>query len=161
MPFKFSFIYMFHFFPLSCNDTCYQMNASSKLGPLSLVVPIYGWLMPFVFILTLISNSLIIMVLSRSVDNTSLSLPPNIHMFTLGPSMFSIFFHKVEISNCSPHQGEHAIRNKYSFAGHGSLRFGHHHHSCAMVSQQKYMLSSSTSSWYQTICLDISIYVII
>ena len=77
------------------------MNASSKLGPLSLVVPIYGWLMPFVFILTLISNSLIIMVLSRSVDNTSLSLPPNIHMFTLGPSMFSILFHKMEIYNCS------------------------------------------------------------
>ena len=101
MPFKFSFIYLFHFFPLSCNDTCYQMNASSKLGPLSLVVPIYGWLMPFVFILTLISNSLIIMVLSRSVDITSLS--PNIHIFTLGPSMFSILFHKVEIYNCSPH----------------------------------------------------------
>ena len=99
------------------------MNASSKLGPLSLVVPIYGWLMPFVFILTLISNSLIIMVLSRSVDN-----------------MFSILFHKVEIYNCSPHQGEHAIRNKYSFAGHGSLRFGHHHHSCAMVSQQNIII---------------------
>ena len=41
------------------------MNASAKLGPLELILPIYGWLMPLVFIVTLISNSLIIMVLSR------------------------------------------------------------------------------------------------
>ena len=47
-------------------NTCYPMNASDKLGPLTLVVPIYGWLMPLVFIVTLVSNSLIIMVLSRA-----------------------------------------------------------------------------------------------
>ena len=142
MPFKFSFIYMFHLFPLSCNDTCYQMNASSKLGPLSLVVPIYGWLMPFVFILTLISNSLIIMVLSRSVDN-----------------MFSILFHKVEIYNCSPHHRA----SMQSATNTVLLGMAACDLATIIIPAPWYhnRTSSSTSSWYQTICLDISIYVII
>jgi hypothetical protein len=47
----------------SCHDegTCYNLNASNWLGPLDLVQPIYGIIMPVLILITI----LIIVVLSR------------------------------------------------------------------------------------------------
>ena len=54
-------------FVIRCSNssTCYKVNVSTWFGPLELVEPIYGWIMPFLIFITLISNSLIILVLSR------------------------------------------------------------------------------------------------
>ena len=41
------------------------MNASSFLGPLNFVKPVYGYIMPVLSILTTCANALIILVLSR------------------------------------------------------------------------------------------------
>ena len=46
-------------------DECYSVNASSWLGPLYLVEPIYGVIMPLLLAVTLIFNTIIIMVLTR------------------------------------------------------------------------------------------------
>ena len=46
---------------------CYIVNATSWLGPLDMVQPIYGYLMPVLMCITFISNSVIIIVLSRFV----------------------------------------------------------------------------------------------
>ena len=43
------------------------MNASTWLGPLEIVQPVYGWVMPSLMLVTIVSNSLIITVLSRCV----------------------------------------------------------------------------------------------
>ena len=45
--------------------SCYIVNASSWLGPLDVVQPIYGYLMPVLMCITFFSNSVIIIVLSR------------------------------------------------------------------------------------------------
>ena len=42
-----------------------QVNASSWLGPLNMVEPIYGYIMPALISVTIIANSLILVVLSR------------------------------------------------------------------------------------------------
>ena len=44
---------------------CYTVNASSWLGPLYLVEPIYGAIMPLLLTVTLIFNTIIILVLTR------------------------------------------------------------------------------------------------
>ena len=41
------------------------MNASDWLGPLDIVQPIYGFIMPALILVTLVANTLIIIVLSR------------------------------------------------------------------------------------------------
>ena len=48
--------------------SCYIVNASSWLGPLDVVQPIYGYLMPVFIFITFFSNSLIIIVLSRFAE---------------------------------------------------------------------------------------------
>lgn len=47
-------------------ESCYLVNASTWLGPLELVGPVYGWVMPFLMLVTFVSNTLIIIVLSKS-----------------------------------------------------------------------------------------------
>ena len=47
------------------------MNASSFLGPLNFVKPVYGYVMPVLGILTTFANALIIMVLSRPEMSSS------------------------------------------------------------------------------------------
>ena len=49
------------------------MNATSWLGPIEMVQPLYGYLMPLLMLVTFVSNSLIIRVLSR----VSMSSPTN------------------------------------------------------------------------------------
>ena len=44
---------------------CYSVNASSWLGPTYLVEPIYGAIMPVLLTVTLIFNTIIILVLTR------------------------------------------------------------------------------------------------
>ena len=45
--------------------SCYIVNATNWLGPLNVVEPLYGFLMPVLMCITFIFNSLIIIVLSR------------------------------------------------------------------------------------------------
>ena len=40
--------------------SCYLVNASTWLGPLEVVQPVYGWVMPFLMLFTFITNTLII-----------------------------------------------------------------------------------------------------
>ena len=40
--------------------SCYLVNASTWLGPLEVVEPVYGWVMPFLMLFTFITNTLII-----------------------------------------------------------------------------------------------------
>ena len=47
------------------SPTCYVVNASSFLGPLHFVKPVYGYVMPVMVLLTSICNLIIILVLSR------------------------------------------------------------------------------------------------
>ena len=47
------------------SPTCYVVNASSFLGPLHFVKPVYGYVMPVLVLLTSICNLIIILVLSR------------------------------------------------------------------------------------------------
>ena len=47
------------------NNTCYIVNATSWLGPLYLIQPIYGFIVPILTIITIISNATIILVLTR------------------------------------------------------------------------------------------------
>ncbi len=43
------------------------MNASNWLGPLNMVSPIYGYIMPALISITIVANSLILVVLSRYI----------------------------------------------------------------------------------------------
>ena len=52
-------------FTNSCGETCYPVNVSTWFGPIELVQPIYGVILPILILITLVSNSLIILVLSR------------------------------------------------------------------------------------------------
>ena len=49
---------------------CYLVNASTWLGPLDLVQPVYGYLMPVLMLITFISNTIIIIVLTRPTMRT-------------------------------------------------------------------------------------------
>ena len=40
--------------------SCYLVNASTWLGPLEMVEPVYGWVMPFLMLFTFVTNTLII-----------------------------------------------------------------------------------------------------
>lgn len=40
--------------------SCYLVNASTWLGPLEMVEPVYGWVMPFLMLFTFFTNTLII-----------------------------------------------------------------------------------------------------
>lgn len=44
---------------------CYYINGSTWNGPPALTVPIYGYIMPVILLITLICNTLIIIVLSK------------------------------------------------------------------------------------------------
>ena len=80
---------------------------------LSQVVPIYGWLMPFVFILTLISNSLIIMVLSRW-EQLLIQIMIIMVLSRWEVCIFQSQKYKYkQISYFAP-QGQYAISNQYS-----------------------------------------------
>ena len=54
-------------FSFSCiqDGSCYMVNASTWLGPLSLVQPLYGYVMPVLMMITFITNSIIIIVLNQ------------------------------------------------------------------------------------------------
>ena len=47
------------------SPNCYVVNASSFLGPLHFVKPVYGYVMPVLVLLTSLCNLIIILVLSR------------------------------------------------------------------------------------------------
>ena len=47
------------------SPTCYVVNASSFLGPLHFVKPVYGYVMPVLVVLTSVCNLITILVLSR------------------------------------------------------------------------------------------------
>ena len=51
----------------SCLTTsnCYIVNATTWLGPLYLIQPLYGVIVPILTIITIISNTMIIIVLTR------------------------------------------------------------------------------------------------
>ena len=50
-----------------CTDeNCYKINVTSWFGPIELVQPTYGYILPQLIFITLIFNSLIILVLTRS-----------------------------------------------------------------------------------------------
>ena len=55
------------------SPTCYVVNASSFLGPLHFVQPVYGYVMPVLVLLTSICNLIIILVLSRCFTQDILS----------------------------------------------------------------------------------------
>ena len=42
-----------------------MVNATTWLGPLMIVIPMYGFVMPFLMIINIISNLIIILVLTR------------------------------------------------------------------------------------------------
>jgi len=60
-----------------CSDDCYQINVTLWFGPIQMVQPIYGIMLPCIQFATLIFNSLIILVLTRpsmkSATNTVLT----------------------------------------------------------------------------------------
>ena len=60
---------LFDYFSIGCveNGTCYRLNASDWLGPINMVEPIYGIIMPILILITILSNTLIIIVLSRFI----------------------------------------------------------------------------------------------
>ena len=49
----------------SCGGNCYAINVTSWFGPIELVQPTYGYILPQLIFITLIFNSLIILVLTR------------------------------------------------------------------------------------------------
>ena len=51
------------------NGSCYVMNMSSWLGPLPLVQALYGLVVPVFLALTLLTNIVIVSVLTRSVNS--------------------------------------------------------------------------------------------
>ena len=56
------------------NHTCYYINATIWNGPPELTVPIYGYIMPMVLLVTFICNALIIIVLSKKHMRTPTNL---------------------------------------------------------------------------------------
>ena len=62
--------------------SCYLVNASTWLGPLEVVEPVYGWVMPFLMLFTFVTNTLIITGLCRLVI-ISLHLLALIHQHDL------------------------------------------------------------------------------
>ena len=56
-----SFIKINNFTPRCTSEgSCYLVNASTWLGPLEMVEPVYGWVMPFLMLFTFFTNTLII-----------------------------------------------------------------------------------------------------
>ena len=47
------------------SESCYVVNASTFLGPVQFVKPVYGYIMPVLVVITSIANILIIGILSR------------------------------------------------------------------------------------------------
>ena len=96
------------------------MNASSFLGPLNFVMPVYGYIMPVLTTITTIANALIIMVLTRpemasptntvllslaSCDLLTILLPAPwyIYTYTLHKSGQSKYWSNDQSSTCSHH----------------------------------------------------------
>ena len=82
-------------------NQCYKVNASSWLGPVSLVQPIYGFIMPTLMCVTSILNTIIIIVLTRpkmrTATNTVLLGMAVCDMMTiLLPSPFYIHYFTLE-----------------------------------------------------------------
>ena len=71
------YIYILQVNPLGVcfyNHTCYYINATIWNGPPELTVPIYGYIMPMVLLVTFICNALIIIVLSKKHMRTPTNL---------------------------------------------------------------------------------------
>ena len=71
------YIYILQVNPLGVcfyNHTCYYINATIWNGPPELTVPIYGYIMPIVLLVTFICNALIIIVLSKKHMRTPTNL---------------------------------------------------------------------------------------
>ena len=76
LTFKY-YIYILQVNPLGVcfyNHTCYYINATIWNGPPELTVPIYGYIMPMVLLVTFICNALIIIVLSKKHMRTPTNL---------------------------------------------------------------------------------------
>ena len=74
---KVLYIYILQVNPLGVcfyNHTCYYINATIWNGPPELTVPIYGYIMPMVLLVTFICNALIIIVLSKKHMRTPTNL---------------------------------------------------------------------------------------
>lgn len=76
---------------------CYKVNATSWLGPLYLVLPIYGYIMPTLMSITSIFNTIIMVVLTRpkmrTATNTVLLGMAMCDMMTiLLPSPFYLYY---------------------------------------------------------------------
>ncbi|XP_023346096.1 sex peptide receptor [Eurytemora carolleeae] len=66
------------------NGTCYRLNASDWLGPINMVEPIYGIIMPILILITILSNTLIIIVLSRNHTYFIFPAPWYMYLYTMG-----------------------------------------------------------------------------
>ena len=80
---------------------CYLVNASTWLGPLEMVQPVYGYLMPILMLITFISNTIIIIVLTRPTmltpTNTVLVSMAVCDLLTiLLPAPWYIYFYTLE-----------------------------------------------------------------
>ena len=80
---------------------CYLVNASTWLGPLDLVQPVYGYLMPVLMLITFISNTIIIIVLTRPTmrtpTNTVLTSMAVCDLLTiLLPAPWYIYFYSLQ-----------------------------------------------------------------
>ena len=100
--------------------SCYIVNASSWLGPLDVVQPIYGYLMPVLMCITFFSNSVIIIVLSR----------------------FCIFLllHYNQLTNND--QAQHELPHQHRPAVHGRVWSPHHHFTSTLVGKYHIYLSN-------------------
>ena len=56
---------LFNILPRCTDENCYKINVTSWFGPIELVQPTYGYILPQLIFITLIFNSLIILVLTR------------------------------------------------------------------------------------------------
>ena len=81
------------------DGSCYLVNASSWMGPLNIVLPVYGFIMPILMFITFFSNSVIIIVLSRF----------NLQLYTV-----CILINVEE-------QAQHEVPHQHSPTVHGSL----------------------------------------
>ena len=80
---------------------CYLVNVSTWLGPLQLVQPVYGYLMPVLMLITFISNTIIIIVLTRPTmrtpTNTVLTSMAVCDLLTiLLPAPWYIYFYSLQ-----------------------------------------------------------------
>ena len=80
---------------------CYLVNASTWLGPIQLVQPVYGYLMPVLMLITFVSNTTIIIVLTRpsmrSPTNTVLTSMAVCDLLTiLIPAPWYIYFYSLQ-----------------------------------------------------------------